>query len=178
MVAFYLQLFFKNVRKPVLLLSWSVTVIAVWWSLFYLKAWTQIWLFTNCFGFFLLQYECERMQMSAFLKSKEALEEEKSKRIEMAREHAEKEELLLQLNEVKLKEEKSRIDMEIMELEVKNEVKLKKVESAQLLSLLGNVAHDMKTPIHSISMDVDLLKSSYTDAMQRFPEFLKHVTKV
>ena len=169
MSTLFLQLFFKNVRKSVSLFIWLMTAIIVCWSIIYLQAWTQSWLFTNIIVFAVLQYEWERMQMSAFLKSKHILEVETLKRILLEREHAEKEDILKQLSDIKLKEEKARIDMQLMELDAKNEVKLREAESAQLRSLVGNVAHDLKTPIHSQSMDIELLKNNYLDVMDRFP---------
>jgi inner membrane protein involved in colicin E2 resistance len=139
LVSAYIQSVFKSVRKSILSIVWLLSFVTVIWSILYLKAWTQVWLIPCSFVFASIYYEFERMQMSAFCQSQEALEHEKLKRVEMAREHAEKEVLLLQLNEIKLKEEVSRIDIEIMELKIKNEVKLKDAESAQLLSLLGNL---------------------------------------
>ena len=170
MSALFLQLFYKNLRKSTLLLVWLMTTITVFWSVIYLKAWTQSWLFTNVVTFAVLQYECERMQMSAFLKSKLAVEIEKLKQNILKREHNEKENIIRELGETKLKDEKSRVDMQIKELEGKNEIKLKEAETAQLRSLVGNVAHDLKTPIHSVSMDIDFLKNSYLDVLQRFPD--------
>ena len=159
-----LQIFIKNVRKCIWALSWFTSVITVVWSLHYLNGWEHynLLLFGTIFG--LLPYEYERIQVSSFLKTKHMLRIEKDKLIDMEREHREKEAILSELNEARLKEEKSRIDLEIIELAVKNEVKLKDAETAQLRSLLGNVAHDLKTPIHSVVMDVETLKNSYLTA--------------
>ena len=170
-LALYMQLFFKNVRKSVLVFIWILSAAAVLWSFHYLHNWTQIWVFSGITIFPMVQYECERVQMSNFLKSKQLLDQEQQKRNAMAREHADKEMILSQLNEAKLKEEKNRVDLEILELSNKNEVKLKEAETGQLRLLVGNVAHDLKTPIHCLTMDLEILKESYNDATRRFPGF-------
>ena len=40
-----------------------------------------------------------------------------------------------------------------------NEVKMKESEIIQLRSLMGNVAHDLKTPLHSIEADLEVLSA-------------------
>ena len=166
------QMFIKNVRKRILVFDWIMSVIVVIWSVTYLDGWTfNLWLIPFSIACAILSYEIERIQMSMFVNSKRALNEEKSKREQMAKEHAEKDQILTQLNETKLKEEQNRINLEILELQAKNEVKLKEAETHQLRALMGNVAHDLKTPIHSVVMDIDVLKSRYVDAIKLFPDF-------
>ena len=177
MTSLFMQLFFKNVRKSVLVLVWFMSTVTIIWSIIYLESWTQRWLIGSSMTFAVIQYEVERNQMSYFLVAKHASNEEKLKRIKLKKEHEEKEEILSQLNEAKLKAEKSRIDMQILEMTAKNEVKLKELETAQLRSLMGNVAHDLKTPIHSVKMDVDLLKGRYVDIAKQFPEVLSYAAK-
>ena len=46
---------------------------------------------------------------------------------------------------------------ELLELSTNIERKLKEKEIYQLRSLMGNVAHDLKTPLHSIEADLDVL---------------------
>jgi signal transduction histidine kinase len=50
--------------------------------------------------------------------------------------------------------------MDMLQVEVENERKLMEQERTSLCGLIGNIAHDLKTPLHSISMDLELLHSS------------------
>ena len=50
-------------------------------------------------------------------------------------------------------------ELELLALSRDNERKLKESEICQLRSLLGNAAHDLKTPLHSIEADLDVLNS-------------------
>ena len=47
---------------------------------------------------------------------------------------------------------------EMLELSTGNERRLKQKEIFQLRSLMGNVAHDLKTPLHSIEADLEVLR--------------------
>ena len=49
-------------------------------------------------------------------------------------------------------------EMELLELSTENDRKLKEKEFSQLRSLMGNVAHDLKTPLHSIEADLEVLR--------------------
>ena len=53
----------------------------------------------------------------------------------------------------------ARHELELLELSKENERKLKEKEICQLRSLLGNAAHDLKTPLHSIEADLDVLNT-------------------
>ena len=48
--------------------------------------------------------------------------------------------------------------IEMLEVSAENERKLKQKENSQLRCLMGNVAHDLKTPLHSIEADLDVLR--------------------
>ena len=52
----------------------------------------------------------------------------------------------------------SKHELELLELSSGNERNLKEKEMFQLRSLMGNVAHDLKTPLHSIEGDVEILR--------------------
>ena len=49
-------------------------------------------------------------------------------------------------------------ELELLELSTNNERQLKEKEIFQLRSLMGNVAHDLKTPLHSIEADLEVLR--------------------
>jgi signal transduction histidine kinase/AmiR/NasT family two-component response regulator len=57
------------------------------------------------------------------------------------------------------KDREKKIAVEMAEMAAENEIRLAEAEKQQLKSLLGNVAHDLKTPLHSITTDLEALKS-------------------
>mmetsp|Transcript_22374 Transcript_22374/g.21603 ORF Transcript_22374/g.21603 Transcript_22374/m.21603 type:complete len:964 (-) Transcript_22374:241-3132(-) len=54
---------------------------------------------------------------------------------------------------------KRRVDIQKLSLANENEKILQEAQAKQLRSLMGNVAHDLKTPIHSIVIDIEMLKN-------------------
>ena len=64
-------------------------------------------------------------------------------------------------------------EFELLELSAENERKLKEKEIYQLRSLMGNVAHDLKTPLHSIEADLDVLRVF----MQKIPRCVLETAK-
>ena len=53
----------------------------------------------------------------------------------------------------------SQHELELAEVCAENKRIIKEKEMAQLHSLMGNVAHDLKTPLHSIEADLDILRT-------------------
>ena len=153
-----MHIYFKSVRKSVLIVTWIISMSTVFWCVMYFQNWALSWVLLYGVGFAIIQYQYDRMQMLTFLKSQNSLEEEKQKIKSLERHHVEREAIQSLLNEVTLKEEKMRFDLEITKLKAKNEIKLKELESNQLRCLMGNVGHDLMTPIHSIQLDLELLK--------------------
>ena len=54
--------------------------------------------------------------------------------------------------------ESSKLELVFLELSSKVDKKLKEKEVYQLKSLMGNVAHDLKTPLHSIEADLEIIR--------------------
>jgi K+-sensing histidine kinase KdpD len=52
---------------------------------------------------------------------------------------------------------RSQFDLDILRVSSENDRILRQAESEQLRSLMGNVAHDLKTPLHSIVADIEAL---------------------
>ena len=67
----------------------------------------------------------------------------------------------------------SKHELELLELSTNNERQLKEKEIYQLRSLMGNVAHDLKTPLHSIEADLDVLRVF----MQKIPKCVLQTAK-
>ena len=91
----------------------------------------EAWTVVYSIFFMILMYNIERLQRITFIHSQSIL-------------------AAVKLN--------ARHEFELLELSAENERKLKEREIYQLRSLMGNVAHDLKTPLHSIEADVDVLK--------------------
>lgn len=68
--------------------------------------------------------------------------------------------LLQQQAEHQLLTEKNSYAMEILAMKAEEECKLKEMERTQMVALLGNVAHDLKTPLQSFLMDLESLRES------------------
>ena len=60
-------------------------------------------------------------------------------------------------------EEKAKTQKRQMKLEADNEREMAKRERGHLVALIGNVAHDLKTPLHSFKMDIDFLRTTLVD---------------
>jgi signal transduction histidine kinase len=52
--------------------------------------------------------------------------------------------------------------------EVANEKELASRERQQLVALIGNVAHDLKTPLHSFKMEIESLRVALVDVLAHF----------
>ena len=67
--------------------------------------------------------------------------------------------LLQQQAEHQLQFEKSKHELEIISIKMEDERNLMEKEKAQMVALLGNVAHDLKTPLQSFLFNLESLKS-------------------
>ena len=169
MIPFLLQIFFKNVRKPVLLISWIISTITVWWSVIYMNAiFNQMWLFPCAISFFIFQYEFERINMSNFLKYQKSLSDEKLKLFEMESAYIEKLKILSELSDVKIKEKKSRMDLVILQLKSQMDAKLKEEETTQLRTIIDNKAN-MDTQI------VEHIHTQFTSSLDSYNEHIFHL---
>ena len=52
--------------------------------------------------------------------------------------------------------------------EVANEKELASRERQQLVALIGNVAHDLKTPLHSFKMEIESLRVALVEVLSQF----------
>ena len=67
--------------------------------------------------------------------------------------------LLQQQAEHQLQFEKSKHELEIISIKMEDERNLMEKEKAQMVALIGNVAHDLKTPLQSFLFNLESLKS-------------------
>ena len=67
--------------------------------------------------------------------------------------------LLQQQAEHQLEFEKSKHELEIISIKLEDERNLMEKEKAQMVALIGNVAHDLKTPLQSFLFNLESLKT-------------------
>ena len=93
------------------------------------------------------KYEKHARQTFAHYKQTSAAKKDKSRHI-----------LLQQQAEHQLQFEKSRHELEIISIKLEDERNMMEKEKAQMVALLGNVAHDLKTPLQSFLLNLESLK--------------------
>ena len=62
--------------------------------------------------------------------------------------------------EHRLKFEKSEHELEIISIKMEEERNLMEKEKAQMVALIGNIAHDLKTPLQSFLFNLESLKAA------------------
>ena len=67
--------------------------------------------------------------------------------------------LLQRQAEHQLQSEKSKHELEIISIKMEDERNLLQKEKAQMVALIGNIAHDLKTPLQSFLFNLDSLKA-------------------
>ena len=124
------QSILRGISVRALIISWALVLSFVVYSIMEVKGWLEIWTVLYSILFINISCETERFNRVMFIQSK-ALAHDTDRRLEsekyFKKRHAE------------------------------DERKLKEQETLQLRSLMGNVAHDLKTPLHSIEADLEAL---------------------
>ena len=124
------QIVMKGVSVHALIISWALVLFFVTYALIELKGWLELWTLLYSIIFINISCEIERCNRLIFIQSKILA---RSADFQKANER------ILEQNDAE------------------DERKLKEQETLQLRSLMGNVAHDMKTPLHSIEADLEAL---------------------
>ena len=68
-------------------------------------------------------------------------------------------------------------ELEMKAVGAENEKTLREAENQQLRSLMGNVAHDLKTPLFSFDADVEALKSFFLEMPKEFVSWVNQSMK-
>ena len=133
------QLVMKGVRFRMIILSWAVSTMFITISIVFARAWPQVWTIFYSFLFLFVLIESERLMRISFLQNKIVVHHESNRTalVETARQHA---------RAIK----KSRYELHIVALQAEKDKHEIENERARLRSLIGNVAHDLKTPLQSI----------------------------
>ena len=141
------QIAFRGITVEALAICWVFVIFFVLYSLIRVEGWIQLWTVLYSIIFINISFEIERLMRVTFVQTRAMLAAERSKLIRD-----------LQLEaEVNLTKLRNRHELEIVEVSAENERKLREKENFQLRSLMGNVAHDLKTPLHSIEADLEVL---------------------
>ena len=136
-----------NLTVTGLIITWFMTIGFITFCIIYSQAWTQIWmLFTSLF-FICMTLTAKRDKRIAFLRLVEIAEQRKLALTHLQNQHA---------AETALAEQ--RRVAEVASVTATNERNLRVSETQQLRNLMGNVAHDLKTPLFSVEADIELLK--------------------
>ena len=150
------QIFMKCISIQVLVVCYVLSFAVVAFCVFYSNSsiYTSypdliiIALFINA------TFEITRLQRLSYLDTLVAIDQVK----EEQNFHAVVQQLKLDLAE----DEKRRVVQQLKLDRAEDEKRLKEAEAVQLRSLIGNVVHDLKTPLFAIEADLDMLKMCYS----------------
>lgn len=141
------QLLFKGIRITTIILSWAVSTIFIIISIVHVNAYTEIWTILYSLFFLFIMSEIERIMRVSYLQDKKVtFSEIKRKEASAA----------LKIEQIAT--EKVKYELKIVSLQAEKDKRAIEVERARLRSLIGNVAHDLKTPLQSIGMSIELLR--------------------
>lgn len=132
------------------LVCWLVGTIAAAISLIHVDGILEVWSMITPLIVIVTSYKFEKLTRLIFCnnRSTAAAEREKQKYI-----------LLQQQAEHQLLLEKNKHELEILALNTEEDYRLLEKEKAQMVALIGNIAHDLKTPLQSFLVDLESLKS-------------------
>ena len=137
----------KSVTIAGLIFTWSLIIGFVTFCIVYNKDSSQIWELYISIYFVTLTFMVERHKRIAFLRLVELKEQKKLALTHLRNQHA---------AETALAEQRRLA--EVASVTATNERNLRVTETQQLRNLMGNVAHDLKTPLFSIEADIEFLK--------------------
>ena len=150
------QLFTRCISTHVLVLCYIISFSVVGFCIFYTNSTYHssypdlviIAMFINA------TFEITRLQRLNYVDTLMAIDQMK----EEQKIHAVVQQLKLDL----AKDEKRRVVQQLQLDRAEDEKRLKEAEAVQLRSLIGNVVHDLKTPLFAIEADLDMLKMCYS----------------
>ena len=120
----------RGISIGALIVCWALVVFFVAYALMELNGWLEVWSLLYSIIFMNISCEMERFNRVIFIQSK------------------------VVARSIDCRNSLGRI---LKGKYAEDERKMKEQETLQLRSLMGNVAHDMKTPLHSIEADLEAL---------------------
>ena len=137
------QLFLRNISIRMLIMSSITGLITVAFCVIYGNLWSDYFIMIMWILYSNASFEIERLQRVGYALTVKILDQ---KELEVE-----------QLKQERIMEEAMTAQMLKLD-RAEDEKRLKEAEAVQLRSLLGNVAHDLKTPLFTIEADVETLK--------------------
>ena len=128
-----LQFALRGIRMQTLIVCYLLSLFFVVIASVHVRGIIEAWSIMYSFFFLILMFTVERLQRATFMQGQ------------------------LMIAAIKLGNEH---ELELLELSSKNEKKMKEKEIFQLRNIMGNVAHDLKSPLHSIEADLESLRVS------------------
>jgi hypothetical protein len=126
------QCIFQGISGPAVLICWSLNLFFVIVSAAHVGGFLEIWTILYSILFMNISFMIERLMRVTFVEGRAALAA-----VTTSIEH----------------------ERGLLEVSIENERLLKEKEIYQLRSLMGNVAHDLKTPLHSIEAYLEVLSA-------------------
>lgn len=139
------QIGLRGITFSATLISYALSFSCVAYSIVHVQGWHELWVLIFIIIFVNIAFEFERWMRVSFLRSLEIQREEKIKIEALLAEQTLATELALKQHELNL-------------IGLENDKKLAEAEKSSLRFLMGNVAHDLKGPLHSISGDIEILQ--------------------
>ena len=159
----YLQMLISGLSFKASFACFCLTTISIALVISQLGGQLEIWIFLTSFLVLLTMYNYERLSRITFLRycHVHRVEFEKSRLIG------------LQLQAVdELNSEKKSHLTEIFKMRSQEEYRLTESEQKHMIALLGNVAHDLKTPLQSFLMDLEALKAAIIQLQREFLRYM------
>jgi signal transduction histidine kinase len=153
------QLLLRGVRFKTIILTWIIGVAFVIAAVIFVNGEYHVYTVLISLFFLYIPFEIERFMRIAFAQQQELKNKViKERLLEDKKRLVEKERLEDVLRAFHALSEKEKMEQEKAAVEL---------ECHHLRSLIGNVAHDLKTPIQSISMGIELLRSDFHSLRRR-----------
>ena len=137
------QLTLKNLSLFSLIVGHLVCVGVIVFVIVYTESWNDRFVILNSLFFVNASFEIERLQRVGYTQLKQSQIQK-----EFALDRLTKEQAIQQVLTI----QQFKLDRAV------DEQRLREVEGTQLRCLMGNVAHDLKTPLFAFEADVDTLK--------------------
>ena len=131
-------------------ICWCISTSIVTACLFYVQGWLDVWILLIPFSVLAILYRHEKLARVTFGHNMRTALLEKQKRKHI---------ILQKGAERDLMSSNLKHDLEIISLKAHEECRLIEKEHQQMVAMIGNIAHDLKTPLQSFLMDLESLKS-------------------
>ena len=144
----FVQAVVTGVTYRGIFVCWCIATLAIITCIIYLGAWLEVWVLLIDLWVLVLTFKIEKLARQTFRHTQSILAKEKEN-TEMA--------LLQQHTEHDLLSEKIKHQLEIFSMKAHEECRLMEREQEQMVAMIGNIAHDLKTPLQSFTMDLESL---------------------